>query len=437
MTEEEAAAARSLVLPTPATMARQESVEAKMSGISSEGFDRAASLAFDHKVAWFKRQVANLRVDYEQGRVELAIQRDRPLDSCFKAFRRLPPRDMRKTFRVKYEGEDGDDAGGLLREMMTQASDRLFSADTGLFQSAGSKGQACWINPHSRFANPSHLEYFYFAGRIIGKALLDGSVIQPRLSPVLHKHLLGIPVSLSDLEREDAGTFHGLVGVLQAEEENLEDMCMTMAFTEEVFGERKTVELVPGGAEIDVDASNRAQYVQLRLRHRLVDSVAQQLSHLMAGVYEIVPERLLAVFDHVELDLLLSGLPTVDVEDWKANSNYDACLASTPVVRWFWEEVEAMSMSDRAKLLQLSTGSSRAPVGGFGKLTSYDNRPCKFTVKLLEQSVAAGAASVPFPTFSTCYLRCYLPRYATREQLVRRLRDSVKVDIRQAAFSES
>lgn len=434
--EEAAAAARSAALPTPATMERQESVERKMSGISSSSFDRAASLRFEDKVSWFRRQVQQLRIKYEDGRIEVHADRERPLQSVFERFRSLAPRDMRRTFRVKYKGEKGEDAGGLLREMMTQASAKLFDVSSGLFTQTGAAGQAYWINPQSQFANPSHLEYFYFAGRLIGKALLDGVLIQPRLSPVLHKHILGIPVSLSDMEREDSALFRSMVNVLRMDPDDLEYLCLTMSFDEEVFGHRSNVPLVPGGADIEVDWSNRAQYVQLRLRHRLVDSIARQLSHMLAGIYEIVPERLLAVFDHVELDLLLSGLPTVDVSDWKAHTEYDKCTASSKHVQWFWEEVEAMDGAERAKLLQIATGSSRAPAGGFARMTSYDNKPCKFTIRSSGDPIGAGAAAVPFPTFSTCYLRCYLPVYRTREQLRERLRGTLKLEIRKAAFTE-
>ena len=40
------------------------------------------------------------------------------------------------------------------------------------------------------------------------------------------------------------------------------------------------------------------------------------------GLYEVIPQPLLSIFDHREFELLLCGLPKLDVEDWKANTEY-------------------------------------------------------------------------------------------------------------------
>lgn len=45
------------------------------------------------------------------------------------------------------------------------------------------------------------------------------------------------------------------------------------------------------------------------------------------GFYDIVPEPLLSVFDFQELELLLHGLPNIDMDDWVKNTEYTGgCL---------------------------------------------------------------------------------------------------------------
>ena len=47
---------------------------------------------------------------------------------------------------------------------------------------------------------------------------------------------------------------------------------------------------------------------------------------LLRGLYEIVPKDLLQIFSERELELLISGLPEVEVEDWQANTSAFSCL---------------------------------------------------------------------------------------------------------------
>lgn len=41
---------------------------------------------------------------------------------------------------------------------------------------------------------------------------------------------------------------------------------------------------------------------------------------LLKGLYEIVPKEVLQIFSERELELLISGLPEIDVDEWRANT---------------------------------------------------------------------------------------------------------------------
>ena len=105
----------------------------------------------------------------------------------------------------------------------------------------------------------------------------------------------------------------------------------------------------------------------------------------MKGIYEVVPKDLLQIFSERELELLLSGVPEIDVDEWKANTGQsilavscDACshapavynnfTLSDPVIGHFWRAVRSFSSEERAKLLQFVSGSSRVPLEGFSSL---------------------------------------------------------------------
>jgi hypothetical protein len=73
-----------------------------------------------------------------------------------------------------------------------------------------------------------------------------------------------------------------------------------------------------------------------------------------------------------ELELLISGVPEIDLHDWKRHSRYVGLYKKTgpkhPIVKWFWEVVEGFNHEERARLLQFATGSSRLPAQGFKAL---------------------------------------------------------------------
>jgi hypothetical protein len=58
------------------------------------------------------------------------------------------------------------------------------------------------------------------------------------------------------------------------------------------------------------------------IKHTMFESVRLQLQALLRGFYEVVPAYLVSVFDFQELELLLCGLPQIDIEDWKKHMRY-------------------------------------------------------------------------------------------------------------------
>jgi hypothetical protein len=327
----------------------------------------------------------------------------------------------------------GLDAGGLSREWFHTASAALFDPGFGLFVPTAA-GRSYTINPSSRLLNPDGKAQMFLVGRLIGKALLDGQVIQPRLSLPLLKHILGVPLSLADLESIDPELHGSLVTVLQSS--GVADWAMVFAVDEEVLGEIISTPLKPGGDEIDVTDDNKLEYVALRLRHRLLGSIAPQLARLLAGIYQVVPERVLAALDFQELDLILSGLPNIDTADWKAHTDYGGAYSGGRhrVVTWFWRLVEdEFSADERAKLLQFATGSAQVPAGGFKNLTSADGTRRMFKIDKLT-SRAGGRA---LPTASTCFNQLHLPEYSSIDQMRDRLGLALNMELADIGFGNA
>lgn len=74
------------------------------------------------------------------------------------------------------------------------------------------------------------------------------------------------------------------------------------------------------------------------------------------------------MFNDHELELLISGLPEIDVDDLRANTEYTGYTPAAKQIQWFWELVSALSKEDLALLVQFVTGTSKVPLEGFKAL---------------------------------------------------------------------
>ena len=64
-----------------------------------------------------------------------------------------------------------------------------------------------------------------------------------------------------------------------------------------------------------------------------VGAIRKQLAAFLEGFYEIIPKRLISIFTEQELELLISGLPTIDIDDLKANTEYHKYQSSSIQVK--------------------------------------------------------------------------------------------------------
>lgn len=88
----------------------------------------------------------------------------------------------------------------------------MFDPNYGLFKS-GSSGSTYHPSEKS-YINPLHLKYFKFIGRITGKALYDGYLLDAYFTPAFYKHILNLPITYLDMEEEDYEYFKSLKWIM-------------------------------------------------------------------------------------------------------------------------------------------------------------------------------------------------------------------------------
>jgi len=65
---------------------------------------------------------------------------------------------------------------------------------------------------------------------------------------------------------------------------------------------------------------------------------------------------------------MISGRPTIDIEDLKRNTELVNYVKYDQIIIWLFEVLESFDMELRTAFLQFVTGSSRVPVEGFKDL---------------------------------------------------------------------
>ena len=99
-------------------------------------------------------------------------------------------------------------------------------------------------------------------------------------------------------------------------------ICVCVCFLQEAFGQINSHELKEGGIDLPVTDDNKHEYIDLMLRWRLDRGVAKQMESFKKGFSEVMPVNLLYNFDAQELEFLTAGTLEIDVDDWRAHTEY-------------------------------------------------------------------------------------------------------------------
>ena len=388
-------------------------------------------LKFDEKKQWLRERLAKLaqrgrqQQQVAEDAVLLNVSRNQPLSSSCSALRDFSARQIRGHIEVRFSDERGVGAG-VLREWLTVLSRDLFDQRNALF-APSDDGVRLQPNPKS-FANPDCLSYFAFAGTVVALAITHEELLNVRFTESFYKHLVGLPSALSDMQSIDADVSRNLQWLLDNDIDDA-DLQLTFTLDTDVFGRVETLELKPNGAAIAVTNANKLEYVQLVAEERTTGSVAQQLRSFAAAFWDVLPRQYVGIFEPAELELLISGAPSIDVDDWQRHSTVVGFAPDAPQIQWFWRLVRTLTLADQQRLLQFATGCPSVPAGGFARLGGPNGHQ-PFCITLYEHNGVASSSSssstsssktAMLPTASTCFNMLRLPMYDSEEQLRERL----------------
>ncbi|CAO4369453.1 unnamed protein product [Caenorhabditis nigoni] len=399
-------------------------------------------LLFRRQVQDDKNRVATIQGD-SQPQTWITVQRNRIIEDGFHHLSKVSLNQLKSTIRVKFVNEQGlDEAGidqdGVFKEFLELTLKKVFDPQMNLF-STTSTG-VLYPSPTSSL-HDDHLALFTFVGRMLGKAVYEGIVVDVTLAPVLLAAVLGNHrlCAFDELSQLDPELYRSLTFVKRYEGD-MADLSLTFSVDEDFMDKISTVDLVLSGRTIPVTNENKIDYVHRMAHHRVFRRTQEQCKAFVSGMQSILQPSWLSLFAPNDLQCLISGVNSdVDLSDLKRNVQYFGGFhGNHRLIKWLWDILENKFTSEERKLfLKFVTSCSRPPVLGF----SYLEPP--FSIRCVEVSddqdqgdtlgsvvrgflaLRKGTAATRLPTASTCFNLLKLPNYNKKSLLLEKLRYAI------------
>ncbi|KAI1794750.1 HECT-domain-containing protein [Ganoderma leucocontextum] len=379
------------------------------------------AIPFDVRVEIFRKFVQNdiLSRGYtpwagRMGAAKVVVRRDHIAQD---GFDKLGEVDLRAPIAITFvdqwgNEEAGIDGGGVFKEFLTSLTREVFDTDRGLW--LANKKNELYPASHS-FAMEAHsLAWYRFIGRILGKALYEGILIDVAFAGFFLAKWLDKQSYLDDLASLDPELYQGLMH-LKHYTDDPEELSLNFTVAQEEFGETRSIDLLPNGSNITVTRDNRLQYIYLIAHYRLTKQIKKQSAAFFEGLSEIIDPKWLRMFNQQELQILLGGVNSpIDLEDLRANTQYGGLYDDHQhTITMFWEVADSFTQEDRRKLLRFATSCSRPPLLGFKELNPH------FAIRDATDDQSR------LPTASTCVNLLKLPRYTNKRTLKEKLLQAI------------
>lgn len=311
--------------------------------------------------------------------------------------------------------EAGIDGSGLFKEFLVSIIHEVFDTDHGLWSS--NEIHELYPNPHSYAHASEQLIWYLFMGRILGKALYEGILVDVKFADFFLSKWLGqqsYTDDLASLESLDSELYRGLIALKNYSGNVENDFALNFTVADDEFGVRTNRELVPGGTDIAVTRENRLSYIYLITRYRLNTQIEDQCQAFFQGLSELIDSRWLRLFNTEELRVLVTGADTpIDVEDLRQNTVYGGYHEKDMAIQYFWEALSLLDQASLKAFLRFVTSSPNPPLLGFSELNP------KFAIR------HSGDDTTRLPTASTCVNLLKLPAYTSTAQCLEKLRYAI------------
>ncbi|XP_035461636.1 probable E3 ubiquitin-protein ligase HERC4 isoform X3 [Scophthalmus maximus] len=338
----------------------------------------------------------------------LIVRRENIVGDTMEVLRKSKNVDYKKPLKVIFVGEEAVDAGGVRKEFFLLIMKELLDPKYGMFRYY-EESRLIWFS-NKTFED---IDLFNLIGLICGLAIYNLTIVELNFPVALYKKLLKRRPTLDDLKELMPDVGRSLQHLLDYTEDDLEEtFCLNFTITEENYGATEVLELVPNGEDINVNESNRQDFVHAYVDYVFNTSVAPLFECFYAGFHKVCGGKVLELFQPNELQAMVIGNTNYDWTELEKSTEYKGeYWADHPTIRLFWEVFHSLPIEKKKQFLLFLTGSDRIPILGMKNL------------KLVIQPTGGGEHYLPVA--HTCFNLLDLPKYTSLETLREKLLQAI------------
>lgn len=340
--------------------------------------------------------------------VTLNVSRENIVADTLRELAQYDSSDLKKPLRVKFHGEEAEDAGGVKKEFFMLLLKEILDPKYGMFKQY-EETRIIWFSEDSL----EDENMYFLIGILCGLVIYNFIIIDLPFPLALYKKLLHEPVGLNDIKDMSPVFAKSMQNILDYEEADFEEVFgLHFEVVREVFGEKKIYELIPNGTKVPVTLKNKKQFVDLYVDYTLNKSVDPHFQAFYKGFHRVCGGRVLELFHSYELMAVVVGNEDYDWEELQKNTAYkNGYSKDDPTIMLFWQVFRELTLEDKKKFLLFLTGSDRIPIQGM--------KAIKITIQPVNDERL-------LPVAHTCFNLLDLPRYQTRERLRYKLLQAIQ-----------
>lgn len=249
----------------------------------------------------------------------LNVSRERIVEDTIREISHYGPSDLKKPLKIKFLGEEAEDAGGLRKEFFILLLREILDPKYGMFKTYEESNEV-W------FAEDSFEDemMFILIGILCGLAIYNFTIINLPFPLALYKKLLkDKEIDLSDLKDLSPIIGNSMQQILDYTENDFTEVFnLNFEITREAFGETKRVELVPNGSNIPVTLANKTEFVDLYVDYLFNKSVENSFNGFYKGFMKVCGGKVLELFKSHELMAVVIGNENYDWEALESEAEY-------------------------------------------------------------------------------------------------------------------